>query len=154
MSKNRTDYICKQLGIKLRKYDPSPNRIATLRYSDPEDCVIRAICKVTDGDYIEIYNSILKTVTENYLLSMTYVCLMIEEFEKRKCFAKRIKKMTLGEFMHKHKVGKYAISVRNHVIPYINGTWYDIDTVLKDADKFLTLKVEFIICEEKYFKYL
>ena len=89
MSKNRTDYICKQLGIKLRKYDPSPNRIATLRYSDPEDCVIRAICKVTDGDYIEIYNSILKTVTENYLLSMTYVCLMIEEFEKKKMFCEK-----------------------------------------------------------------
>ena len=33
MSKNRTDYICKQLGIKLRKYDPSPNKMAALRYS-------------------------------------------------------------------------------------------------------------------------
>ena len=61
---------------------------------------------------------------------------------------------TLGEFMHRHKTGRFIILLDDHSIAYINGTWYDSDDVLKYADLLLTREITFIACEMKYTKYL
>ena len=56
MAKKRLNYICNQLGIKLRTFDPHPLRKEVSEYIvNSEDCAIRSICKITNTEYKDVY---------------------------------------------------------------------------------------------------
>ena len=157
MAKKRVNYICNQLGIKLRTFDPHPFRKEANEYTgDPEDCVIRSICKITNREYKDVYNSLFERSRKLYITSITYNRIIVEELEEKYHYEiyKPHKYETLGEFMHRHKSGRFIISLEDHIISYINGIWYDSDDVLEFADLLLTKKILFIACEIKYSKYL
>lgn len=157
MAKKRINYICNQLGIKLRTFDPHPLRKEVSEYIvNSEDCAIRSICKITNTEYKDVYNSLFERSRKLYITSITYAKIIVEELKEKYHFEiyEPCKYETLGEFMHKHKSGRFIISLDDHMISYINGTWYDSDGVLKHADLYLTRKILFIACEMKYSKYL
>ena len=157
MSKKRVNYICNQLGIKLRTFDPHPLREEANVYTgSSEDCIIRCITKIMNAEYKDVYDSLLERSRKLYITSITYNRIIIEELEEKyHCeIYKPHEYETLGEFMHRHKSGRFIIMLDDHSIAYINGTWYDSDDVLKFADLFLTRKIFYIACEMKYSKYL
>ena len=157
MAKKRINYICNQLGIKLRTFDPHPLRKEVSEYIvNSEDCAIRSICKITNTEYKDVYNSLFERSRKLYITSIAYNKIIVEELKEKYHYEiyKPRKYETLGEFMHKHKTGRFIILLDDHSIAYINGTWYDSDDVLKFADLFLTRKIFYIACEMKYSKYL
>lgn len=157
MAKKRVNYICNQLGIKLRTFDPYPLRKELNAYGiDSEDCIVRCIAKITNTEYKDVYNSLIERAKKLYLSSFSYRKVFINEIVEKYNFElyKFSKYVTLGEFMHSHKTGRFIILLDGHVLPYINGTWYDSDDALKYADLFLTRKILFVACEMKYSKYI
>ena len=159
MAKKRINYICNQLGIKLRTFDPHPLRKEVSEYIvNSEDCAIRSICKITNTEYKDVYDSLFERSRKLYITSINYARIIVEELKEKYHFEvyryESCKYKTLGEFMHSHKTGRFIISLDDHMISYINGTWYDSDDSLKYADLYLTRKILFIACEMKYSKYL
>lgn len=157
MSKRRVNYICNQLGIKLRTFDPHPFRKEANVYTrNPEDCVVRSISKLTNTEYKNVYNSLMERAKKLYISSFTYKKVFVDEIREKYHYElyKLPKYETLGEFMHKHKTGRFIVTLDDHMLSYINGIWYDSDDVLKFADIYLTRKVEFVACEMKYSKYI
>ena len=157
MAKKRVNYICNQLGIKLRTFDPHPLRKEANAYTaNSEDCIVRCITKIMNVEYKDVYDSLMERAKKLYLSSFSYKKVFGEEIVEKYHYElyKPHKHETLGEFMHKHKAGRFIIVLDDHLISYINGTWYDSDDVLKYADLFLTRKILFIACEMKYSKYL
>ena len=157
MAKKRINYICNQLGIELRTFDPHPLREEANVYTgSSEDCIIRCITKIMNAEYKDVYDSLLERSRKLYITSITYNKIIVEELKEKYHYEiyKPRKYETLGEFMHRHKSGRFIILLDDHSIAYINGTWYDSDDVLKFADLFLTRKIFYIACEMKYSKYL
>ena len=67
MAKKRINYICNQLGIKLKTLDPNPIRKELYEYdSDPEDCIVRCISKITNTEYKDVYDSLIERA-KNYI---------------------------------------------------------------------------------------
>lgn len=157
MTKKRINYICNQLGIKLKTFDPHPLRKEANVYTgDSEDCIVRSITKIMNVEYKDVYDSLFERSRKLYITSITYNKIIVEELKEKYHYEiyKPRKYETLGEFMHKHKTGRFIILLDDHSIAYINGTWYDSDDVLKYADLLLTREISFIACEMKYSKYL
>ena len=157
MAKKRINYICNQLGIKLRTFDPHPLRKEVSEYIvNSEDCIIRCITKIMNAEYKDVYDSLLERSRKLYITSISYNRIIVKELKEKYHYEiyEPCKYETLGEFMHRHKSGRFIISLEDHIISYINGIWYDSDNVLEFADLFLTRKVLYIACEMKYSKYL
>lgn len=154
----RIDYITKQLGIKMRVFDPHPDRKEADEYSgEPEDCGIRCICRLTNIDYESVYNILIEYMKKHFLNTMMYKKMLIEAMESSfhlNIYDLYDKKLSLGEFMHTHKKGRYIISIDHHMLTYINGTWYDSEDIFLIADLLIPQRVETVICEMKYAKYL
>ena len=157
MAKKRINYICNQLGIKLKTLDPNPIRKELYEYdSDPEDCIVRCISKITNTEYKDVYDSLIERAKKLYLSSFSIRKVFTDEIVEKYHYElyKFSNYVTLGEFMHSHKTGRFIILIDSHLLSYINGVWYDSDDVLKVADLALTQKIVYVACEMKYSKYI
>ena len=157
MAKKRINYICNQLGIKLRTFDPYPIKEVNVYDSiNIEYCIVRCIAKITNTEYKDVYDSLTERAKKLYLPSFSYRKVFVDEIVEKYHYElyKSHNCETLGEFMHKYKTGRFIIFLDDYVISYINGIWYDLDDVLKYADLLLTRKILFIACEMKYSKYI
>ena len=111
MAKKRLNYICNQLGIKLRTFDPHPLRKEANEYTDnySEDCAIRSICKITNTEYKDVYDSLFERSRKLYITSISYNRIIVKELKEKyhyEIYKPHNKYETLGEFMHRHKSGR------------------------------------------------
>ena len=96
-----------------------------------DDCVIRAIMKLTNRDWVTCYDELCEIgrkkkrmpnegkVVEIWLREHGYV---------KRSFGKIIKgqhRITVSEFAKSHKDGYYLLNLRGHVVACINGYYYD-----------------------------
>ena len=103
MAKKRINYICNQLGIKLRTFDPHPLRKEVSEYIvNSEDCAIRSICKITNTEYKDVYNSLFERSRKLYITSITYAKIIVEEL-KEKYLRKRYSFRSEGWHYRKRK---------------------------------------------------
>ena len=153
--KKRVDYICRQLGIKLRSFEPNPYKEELYsKYSieDIGDCTIRALCRILNIKYDEAYKMMMDEASKLHLPSVGYTKVFANVLDSYgyEIWIWAPEKISIAEFMHTHKRGRYALIYENHVFAYINGTWYDSDKILKYADIELSYRLNYVICEHKY----
>ena len=154
--KKRANYICNQLGIKLKSYDPNPYRDGLVGYKQMKDCTTRSICRLTNESYDTIYKMQVDIMNKKHLDGIGYNDTIIDIMEKYGyCgYMYTDEDESLAEFMHSYKKGRFGILVDEHMMPYINGIWYDADSVLEKADWYLPFKVDGVYLNketEKYF---
>lgn len=108
-------------------YNPNPKRQLI------DDCVIRAICKVTDRDWLDIYFELMMEgsrfydwpmknyIWGHFLKNIGFVKQMIPDFCPD-CY-------TVKEFCEDNPVGDYILAMQNHVVAVRDGNYYDtVDT--------------------------
>lgn len=106
-------------------YNPNPSGKET------GDCIIRALCKITDRDWLSIYDDLCKLGRENFTpftsLSMDYVFVDYRKFKKHKVTRQKGRKaLNVETFCKEHPTGKYIIRLAHHVIAVVDGKYYDI----------------------------
>lgn len=104
-------------------YNPNPKSKKTT------DCVIRAICKITDLDWESSYlalSSVVLTefempssnyIWETYLSSLGYTKELLPNTCPH-CY-------TVSDFAKDHPKGKYVACTGSHVVAVIDGLYYD-----------------------------
>ena len=153
--KKRLDYICRQLGIKLRTFEPNPYKqelFDKYNITSIADCSIRTLCRILNLEYDEAYKIMMEETNELHLPSVGYVTLLARILELKGYVILSFKKyrISIAEFMHINKNGRYVLIYDDHAFAYINGTWYDSDSILNFADGELPYKLNYVICESKY----
>ena len=97
---------------------------------DYGDCVIRAICKATGKDWLEVFDGLIpyareiqaqtdeKVVYESYLKDKGYewVGLKAEKGKKR---------LTPETFCKKYNTGTYILRLSHHIVTVVDGCYYD-----------------------------
>lgn len=115
------------------------NRRSTYQYYQPNnkdvkddygDCVIRALTKVLDMNWMGVFVDMLPTCTEYQALHNNQKA--YTEYLKSKGFVytgisnkKGTKRPTVKSFAREHKAGKYFVTVANHVVAIIDGQYFD-----------------------------
>lgn len=104
-------------------YNPNPKSKKTT------DCVIRAICKITDLDWESAYlalSSVVLTefempssnyIWETYLESLGYIKELLPNTCPH-CY-------TISDFAKDHPTGKYIACTGSHVVAVVDGLFYD-----------------------------
>ena len=113
--------------MKIYKYyQPNEKDIKDKR----GDCVIRALTKVTNKTWLEVYDELVPIGRE--LQSFGNDKLVYSEFLKQQGFSykgisnrKGTKRPTISQFAKEHKEGKYFLVVANHVVGLSDGVYYD-----------------------------
>ena len=94
------------------------------------DCVIRALTKVTDKSWVEIFDELVPIARE-------YQCMpngkpSYEEYLRRNGFTyigvsnkRGTKRPTVSKFALKHKEGRYVARVAHHLVAVVDGRYYD-----------------------------
>lgn len=108
-------------------YNPNPKRQLI------DDCVIRAICKVTDKSWLDVYFDLMlegskfydwpmkNYIWGHYLKELGYVKYLIPDFCPD-CY-------TVKEFCRDYQQGDYILALQNHVVAVRDGDYYDtVDT--------------------------
>lgn len=95
-----------------------------------DDCVVRALTKVLDKDWLEIFDDLVKYAREIQCMPNSKQC--YEQYLKDNGFVyvgisnkKGSKRPTVAQFSKEHKKGKYLVNVANHVVAIIDGKYYD-----------------------------
>ena len=108
------------------QYNPNPIG------NETGDCIIRALCKITDQDWLSIYDDLCKLGREKYT---PFTCLEIQDyiftkyffFKKHKVIRQKGKKaLNVETFCKEHPTGKYILRLAHHVIAVVDGKYYDI----------------------------
>lgn len=105
------------------EYNPNPDRKLV------DDCVIRAICKITNKDWEQVYTELMVEGLEVHDWPMkNYVWgryLSNNDFTKHLlpdtcpfCY-------TTKHFCNDHPIGSYILATGTHVIAVVNGDYYD-----------------------------
>lgn len=87
------------------------------------DCVIRALSVLTNRNWHDIYDELSDLANKQGLLfsNVIFVEDYLDNLYNREChYAK-----TVGEFAKEHPLGKYAITMDNHITALINGKLID-----------------------------
>lgn len=109
--------------IKYVHYNPNPKN----QY-DSGDCVIRAICKVTDKDWDTVYMGI---VTQGFIdkrmpsLNPVWDRYLINNGFKKRYLPECPDCITVKEFAEKYPKGKYIVATGSHVVAIVDGKYYD-----------------------------
>lgn len=101
------------------KYNPNPQR------NSVEDCVIRAICRVTGDDWYYIY---IQLALEGFLMcDMPSANAVWGSFLKRKGFRKIMipDDITVEEFCQEHPHGAYILGTGSHALAVVDGDYFD-----------------------------
>lgn len=95
-----------------------------------DDCVVRALTKVLNKDWIEVFDDLIKYAREMQCMPNSKQC--YEQYLKDNGFVyvgisnkKGSKRPTVAQFSKEHKKGKYLVNVANHVVAIIDGKYYD-----------------------------
>ena len=94
------------------------------------DCVIRALTKVMNKSWMEVFNDMIPVCVEFQALHNNKV--VYETYLKNKGFIytgisnkKGTKRPTVESFNKDHKTGSYFVIVANHVVTVMNGQYFD-----------------------------
>ena len=106
--KKRLDYICRQLGIKLRTFEPNPYKQELFdkhNITSIADCSIRTLCRILNLEYDEAYKIMMEEANELHLPSVGYVTLLARILELKGYVILSFKKyrISIAEFMHINK---------------------------------------------------
>ena len=107
-----------------------PNEMVKRKSDVRIDCVIRAMCKVFNKKWLEVFDELVviarklqempnaKIVWKEYLKekNCTYVPIKVKKGSKRP---------TVKSFAQNHKEGTYVLSVAHHVVAVKDGKYYD-----------------------------
>lgn len=97
---------------------------------DQSDCVIRALCKVMNKTWLEVFDELLpiarelqcmlnsKPCYETFLLNRSFV---YQEISNKK----GIKLPTVDSFTKDHKDGVYVLRLAHHIIASVDCYYYD-----------------------------
>ena len=141
-------FVTESLGIKME----TKNVIYTTHTSIRErcDCITRALSTILDIPYNDIFKLQLKLSYEHKLLPDNN--LILKEILNKKNFHNmdiQPFEISVAEFMCSHKNGEYVIVANGHATVFINGIWYDNDTVFNMADKFILSKIKYVFTNKK-----
>lgn len=104
-------------------YNPNPKRITA------GDCVIRAICLLTDRDWDDVYLSIaIQGFKEKEMPSANDVWgqyLFDLGFERKMLPASCCFDYTVSSFCREFSRGKFLLATGSHVVTVIDGNYYD-----------------------------
>lgn len=104
-------------------FNPNPERLLV------DDCVIRAICKITGKDWEQVYTELFveglkfhdwpwrNFIWSNYLLSNGFEQNLLPDTCPR-CF-------TVKDFCREFPVGEYILAIGDHVVAVVDGDYYD-----------------------------
>lgn len=111
------------MKIKNKYFNPNPSK-----KTDGSDCVVRAICKAEDKEWLDVYKELCELGME--LFSMPSSDKVWKTYLERKGYEKfgfkrGQKRMTVDEFARKHKEGTYILNIANHLVCCENGYYYD-----------------------------
>lgn len=94
------------------------------------DCVIRAMTKVLDKDWLEVFDEIVPIAREKQAPYNCRVC--YEEYLAKKGFKyvgisnkKGSKRPTVKQFTKEHIQGRYVLRVAHHIVASVDGKYYD-----------------------------
>ncbi len=94
------------------------------------DCVIRALTKVTEKSWLEVFDGLVPIARELQCLPNNKFC--YEKYLKESGFTyhgvsnkKGTKRPTVESFTKTHKQGTFLLRVANHVVAAVNGSYYD-----------------------------
>lgn len=96
-----------------------------------DDCVIRAIMKLTNRDWVTCYDELCEIGRKKKRMPNEWKVVEIwlrEHGYVKRSFGKIIKgqhRITVSEFAKSHKDGYYLLNLRGHVVACINGYYYD-----------------------------
>ena len=96
-----------------------------------DDCVIRAIMKLTNRDWVTCYDELCEIGRKKKHMPNEWKVVEIwlrEHGYVKRSFGKIIKgqhRITVSEFAKSHKDGYYLLNLRGHVVACINGYYYD-----------------------------
>ncbi len=94
------------------------------------DCVIRALCKVTDKEWLEVFDDLLPYAREVQATpSASQVYSKYLEDNGFKWIGLRIKKgckrPTVQSFTKEHKEGTYILKAAHHIVTVSDGLFWD-----------------------------
>lgn len=129
--------------MKFEYYNPNPNA-KTFKSGKPkswnrQDDVVRAICKITNKTWNEIYSELFnisnkvndminsKTVVDKYIQSIGGEFFTLG---KPKTGEKR---PTIEEFITNNKLGTYILYLRDYYVTVIDGTLYNTTNLNNEA---------------------
>ena len=94
------------------------------------DCVIRALTKVTDKTWLEVFDEVVPFAREHQCMPNSPIC--YEAYLKKNGFVysgisniKGIKRPKVESFAQEHPKGKYLLRVAHHVVALVDGIYYD-----------------------------
>ena len=94
------------------------------------DCVIRALTKALDMDWLNVFNELVPIAREMQAMPNMKSC--YEEYLKQKGFKytgisnrKGTKRPTVESFAKEHKIGTYYCNIANHCVTIKDGKYYD-----------------------------
>lgn len=95
------------------------------------DCSIRTLTKILGRGWKESFDELAAVAREEQCMPNTMLC--IRKFLESRGFVyfrmenqgERRKKKTVKEFASEHRIGKYILITKNHMLALIDGTYYD-----------------------------
>ena len=88
-----------------------------------DDCVIRAISTLTDRTWRSVYDEMSRLAGDRGLMfdNVTFV----EDYLDKRYSRVNHHDITVGEFAKEHPIGRYAVTVDNHITTIIDGDIID-----------------------------
>lgn len=88
-----------------------------------DDCTVRAISTVTNRTWDETYRELSDLARRKGMMfdSVDFIEDYLDDRYPRECHYARY----VGEFVDEHPIGRYLITMNNHITCCINGTLYD-----------------------------
>ena len=138
-------FLTRTLGIKICPYNPNPKVLCT------DDCAIRAFTKCLNKSWNEVYEGLVE-VSKRYPGQLFNMTKPMDRYAKDNHMVVIYKSyfklcpMTVGEFLYRHKCGRFIINIEEHSFCYMNGIVYD-SKGLYESDLYLTETIESVYCE-------
>ena len=111
---------------KYKYYQPNKKDLK----DDYGDCVIRALTKILNMQWIEVFNELVPIAADLQCMPNGKPC--YERYLKNKGFEyhgisnkKGTKRPTVADFAKDHKEGTYFLRVANHAVAVVDGIYYD-----------------------------
>ena len=104
-------------------FNPNP------KFNQTNDCVIRAICKLEDMDWVDVFIDLASLCIIRY--QMPEVDSLWGEYLYSKGYRRyfvpddNVNRYTLRNFCIDHPNGRYLVKTNGHVIAVIDGNYYD-----------------------------
>lgn len=137
--------MCDFLGIDIVIENINPKK-----KSNAWDCAIRSISKVLNKSWDDVYKDLSELGFQMKELMNTpkVISLYLSKFGFEEYIPMGY--TSVGYFAADHKSGKYLIGIKNHMIAYINGTFYDTShNIDEEFDSILGTKIEYIYTLEE-----